>query len=48
MNLRKTGMKYREIERMTGVSHNTVILWMKQNQESATSLTDFSEVEDST
>ena len=48
MNLRETGMKYREIERMTGVSHNTVILWMKQNQESSTSLSSSNEVEDST
>lgn len=33
INLRENGMKYREIERITGVSHNTVILWVKQQQE---------------
>lgn len=30
-------MKYREIERMTGVSHNTVIVWVKQSQKIYTS-----------
>ena len=29
IRMRENGMKYREIERMTGVSHNTVILWMQ-------------------
>ncbi len=48
INLRKNGMKYREIERMTGVSHNTVILWVKQNQKSEISLVDFNEAKDST
>lgn len=30
IRMRENGMKYREIERLTGVSHNTVILWMQR------------------
>lgn len=30
IRMRESGMKYREIERLTGVSHNTVILWVQR------------------
>lgn len=30
IRMRKNGMKYREIERMTGISHNTIILWVRE------------------
>lgn len=30
INMRKSGMKYREIEKISGISHNTIILWMQQ------------------
>jgi transposase-like protein len=30
IRMRQNGMKYREIERMTGVNHNTVILWIQK------------------
>jgi transposase-like protein len=32
LNLHIHGMNYREIERITGVSHNTVINWVKRSQ----------------
>jgi transposase-like protein len=32
LNLYFEGMSYRAIERETGVSHNTVINWVKQNK----------------
>ena len=34
IRMRESGMKYREIEKITGVSHNTVILWMRHLRES--------------
>jgi len=41
-------MKYREIERTTGVSHNTVILWVKQKSEASSSLESVEEEDNST
>jgi transposase-like protein/AcrR family transcriptional regulator len=35
LDLHKQGMGFREIERTTGISHNTVIHWVKQNKKDA-------------
>lgn len=36
LRMRQNGLTYREIERMTGVNHNTVINWVKQSRKTAT------------
>ncbi len=37
LRMRQRGMTYREIEEITGVSHSTVVNWVKQAQSSEAS-----------
>ncbi len=30
IRMHSNGLKYRELERLTGISHNTIILWVRQ------------------
>jgi transposase-like protein len=48
LRMHKNGMGFREIERVTGVNHNTIIQWAKQsgNSTSETSSSDVSEDND--
>jgi transposase len=38
--MRQRGMTYREIEEITGVSHSTVVNWVKQTQSRESDETD--------
>jgi transposase-like protein len=35
LRMRQSGMSYREIERLTGVNHNTIINWFKKSARQA-------------